>query len=415
MNLHSIHKRRIQFSRQRWRDGEGRYLKGATDMKTPDLFRPKGKKGIYYANTTYEGIKLSDCLHTNDEVLAYRRLVQILNDIDEGRYQIGRKSFDWCLEQYKKNIEPHMSKNSVEKCRSVINCHLLPAFKGLKLKEMLEVDPDTKLSPLRSFFWDRKHYPEGSVRKIATTTERIIRQAHEAFLLRDEFPNPDPTLPNDLPYSRSFFQKQFLSEAELHEIIDLLKDRWKDLAILMAYSGLDLAEAINLTWNHIDKKNNMIVRDRDKMRHRSKKKVVTRRIPIRGELEKMLRRRFKNRKLGDEKIFHFVAEKCADPRKDGKALKWANRMFQWDWKHAQEKSSVEWNVRVKDLRHFFGSTMLNRGVDSLEIANQMGHQDLNMLRERYGHYTDEKLHNSSKVWDYSEVNKSQIGANSKSW
>ena len=102
MHLHSIHKRRIQFSRQRWRDGEGRYLKGATDMKTPDLFRPKGKKGIYYANTTYEGIKLSDCLHTNDEVLAYRRLVQILNDIDEGRYQIGRRSFDWCVEQYKK-------------------------------------------------------------------------------------------------------------------------------------------------------------------------------------------------------------------------------------------------------------------------------------------------------------------------
>ena len=83
-------------------------------------------------------------------------------------------------------------------------------------------------------------------------------------------------------------------------------------------------------------------------------------------------------------------------------------------KHAQEKSSVEWNVRVKDLRHFFDSTMLNRGFDSLEIANQMGHQDINMLGERYGHYTDEKLDNSSKVWDYTEK-KSQIGANSKSF
>ena len=134
----------------------------------------------------------------------------------------------------------------------------------------------------------------------------------------------------------------------------------------------------------------MLVRDRDKMRHRANKKVVTRRIPIRGELEKMLRRRFENRKLGDKKIFHFVAEKCADPQKNGKALKWTNRMFQWDWKHAQKKSSVEWNVRVKDLRHFFGSTMLNRGVDSLEIANQMGHQDLNMLRERYGGITPMK-------------------------
>jgi integrase len=132
----------------------------------------------------------------------------------------------------------------------------------------------------------------------------------------------------------------------------------------MAYSGLDLAEAINLTWDHIDRKNNMIVRERDKIRkNKQKNKIVTRRIPIRGELEKMLRSRFKDRKLGDERIFHFVAEKFADPRKDGKELKTANRMFQWDWKHAQEKSSVEWNVRVKDLRHFFGSTMLNPCVE----------------------------------------------------
>jgi len=44
----------------------------------------------------------------------------------------------------------------------------------------------------------------------------------------------------------------------------------EELAILMAYSGLDLAEAINLTWNHIDKKNNIIVSDRDKMRNKKK-------------------------------------------------------------------------------------------------------------------------------------------------
>jgi integrase len=123
--------------------------------------------------------------------------------------------------------------------------------------------------------------------------------------------------------------------------------------------------------------------------------------------------RFKDRKLGDKNIFHFVSENCSDPKKDGQPLKYTNRMFQWDWKQAQEKSSVEWNVRVKDLRYFFGSTMLNRGVDSLEIANQMGHQDLNMLGERYGHYADEKLYNSSKIWDYSEAKKSQLRANSE--
>jgi integrase len=62
-------------------------------------------------------------------------------------------------------------------------------------------------------------------------------------------------------------------------------------------------------------------------------------------------------------------------------------------------SSIGWNVRPKDLRHFFASTMLNRGANPMEIANQMGHADVQMLIERYGKYSVAKLHEASKVWD----------------
>ena len=63
--------------------------------------------------------------------------------------------------------------------------------------------------------------------------------------------------------------------------------------------------------------------------------------------------------------------------------------LQLHWKTACNKSSVDWNVRPKDLRHFFGSHLLNSGVDPLMIASFMGHTSLDMLLKRYGHFTDQ--------------------------
>jgi len=69
------------------------------------------------------------------------------------------------------------------------------------------------------------------------------------------------------------------------------------------------------------------------------------------------------------------------------------------WKRALKKSSVDWNVRVKDLRHFFGSFMLNRGVDHLTIVTLMGHSGVDMLKKRYGHFDDETLRRAVRVFD----------------
>ena len=68
-----------------------------------------------------------------------------------------------------------------------------------------------------------------------------------------------------------------------------------------------------------------------------------------------------------------------------------NRMrnLQRHRKGACKASSVDWHIRPKDLRHFFGSHLLNSGVDPLMIASFMGHASLNMLLKRYGHFTDQ--------------------------
>ena len=96
-------------------------------------------------------------------------------------------------------------------------------------------------------------------------------------------------------------------------------------------------------------------------------------------------------------------------------LKRPDREFQRAWKIALDKSTIDWNVRPKDLRHFFGSTMLNRGANPMEIANQMGHASVEMLIKRYGHYSVDRLHEASKVWDQVEDSGMQIVYKQEEW
>ena len=74
--------------------------------------------------------------------------------------------------------------------------------------------------------------------------------------------------------------------------------------------------------------------------------------------------------------------------------------FQKALKRALKKSSIDWHVRVKDLRHFFGSYLLNQeGVDPLLVANLMGHNSVDMLLKRYGHFTNETKRRVMNLFD----------------
>ena len=79
-------------------------------------------------------------------------------------------------------------------------------------------------------------------------------------------------------------------------------------------------------------------------------------------VEDILKNLKRVRKLHDKRIFQVQGDIHI------------NRMrnFQRHWRGACQESSVDWHIRPKDLRHFFGSHLLNSGVDPLMIASFMG-------------------------------------------
>ena len=63
-------------------------------------------------------------------------------------------------------------------------------------------------------------------------------------------------------------------------------------------------------------------------------------------------------------------------------------------------------IRVHDLRHSHASMLINMGVDSLEIADRLGHEKIQTTLDTYGHlYPNKSKSIADKLSDYYKENK----------
>ena len=113
----------------------------------------RNKKGFWYANVWYEGIRLRDCLNTDDRREAQKRLADLYNQVERGEYQQAKEKFEDRANQYDpvslKGI--YKGQPSKEKKRT-LEYHLLPRFKGktvVQVEEELEawVEETSKACP----------------------------------------------------------------------------------------------------------------------------------------------------------------------------------------------------------------------------------------------------------------------------
>ena len=86
--------------------------------------------GVYYANVTYMGVRLRDCLKTVDRNEAQRRIIELKIAVERGDYQKAKQTFDGLVAKYKPESE---------RKTSILRVHLMPSFSGKKLSE-IDVD-----------------------------------------------------------------------------------------------------------------------------------------------------------------------------------------------------------------------------------------------------------------------------------
>jgi len=235
-----------------------------------------------------------------------------------------------------------------------------------KVRNIIGVDEKTGKSMVSDFLAEIDHRPKESVKKIRYCLQSILKRGNQDYKLpQSEFSN------------QGFYQDRFLTQEELHEVLDHLEDQYREVATFMAYTGLDISDVLTLEWSSVDMKAKMIRTERRKTMHNSG--TIKIKIPMVKMVEDILKNLRRVRKLHDKRIFQIKGDTHINRRKN----------LQLHWRTACQASSVDWYVRPKDLRHFFGSHLLNSGVDPLMIASFMGHASLDMLLKRYGHFTDQ--------------------------
>ncbi len=338
---------------KRWSDGYG----SEGDRTMPKkVIRKRGKRGICYAACRYRGILLQDSLETTDENLALQRLTQLKIQIDKGDYQSWKKTWNETEADYLKEDGRY---------EYIVRKHLRPFFSGKRIMEITNYDPKTGNSLVSEYFRIKSDLPESSLKKHARVMKWVLQRGDRNF-----------ELPAIIYRNKGFYQNQFMSILELDEIISLLEDQHQSLALVLAYTGLDLGDAVGLSWRDIDLQEQMIRTQRGKT-------GIKVDVPFTKAVSDVLQMRSRVRKLHDDRVFHTIT----------------GQGFQKAWKRALKKSSIEWNVRVKDLRHFFASFMLNNEVDHLTVVTLMGHTSVEMLKKRYGHFGDDTLRKAVKVFD----------------
>ena len=322
----------------------------------------RGQQKVCYADCQYLGVRIRDCLFTTDEAIAHERLAELKLLVRKGEYQKWKRKFNDCAIEWLESLDTRRQSNI--RYESIYRVHLLPYFGSKRVGDIVNYDNRNGKNMVQAYFEKKIDLPESSLKKHARVLRWIMKLGDPSF-----------ELPAIVYRNKGFYQTKFMTQNELDAVIGYLDDQHQAIALLMAYTGFSLGDAVNIKWSVIDLKNRMI----RIVRGKTQVKVS---MPVCDALYDLLRYRFRVRNIHDNRVFNV-----------------GKQGFQKGWKRAVGKSDMNWKPRPTDLRHFFASYLLNNGEDHLVVANLMGHSSVNMLRKRYGHYGDDRLKKAMKLFD----------------
>ncbi len=164
---------------------------------------------------------------------------------------------------------------------------------------------------------------------------------------------------------------RFLSVEEINRLRACIKDkRLDDYVVVLLHTGIRPIDIKELSWGQVDMQNRVIQVTTHKGR-----KGHTYTVPIDGELQRVVERRFKEtkgvgpvfdvsnlRKLTEEAIIESkINENKAEP------------------------------FTIYGLKHCYASHLLMNGASIFDVAKLLGHTDTAMVVKHYGHLTNEHL------------------------
>jgi len=178
----------------------------------------------------------------------------------------------------------------------------------------------------------------------------------------------------------------FISEIELKIIIELArKDYLKVLFTTAFYTGMRLGELLNMKWNWIDFKQNIItVQCSEHFTTKSKKERI---IPISSTLRSQLINQLPKVIDLEKNSFVFVRISGVKLNED-----FISKQFKKSVRAAELNDKIHFHT----LRHSFASLLVQRGVSLYVVKELLGHESLTTT-QIYAHLQQQNLRDAVNV------------------
>ncbi len=172
----------------------------------------------------------------------------------------------------------------------------------------------------------------------------------------------------------------FINANELQVIIDNTEREFlKPIINTAFYTGMRLAEILNMKWSWIDFQNNIItVKCDESFTTKNRRERI---VPINNTLRSiLLNHQPKIRNITKDE-FVFVSSK---------RIKFNEDFISKQFKKAVRKAELNDKIHFHSLRHSFCSNLVQKGVSLYKVKNLAGHQNFSVTQQ-YSHLQPEDL------------------------
>lgn len=203
-------------------------------------------------------------------------------------------------------------------------------------------------------------------RKPATVNRYIAAISHVFTIARKQWQwLPESPLPDDIWLREPAGRVRFLDDAEKGAILRCCRDvglQLYMLVVLLVATGARKSEVLGLRWKDVDFQRGRATLHHTKNRER-------RAIHLHGLSAAILQHR---RKYATPSALIFAGIH--------------NDTLERQWRRARQAAMLS-DFRLHDLRHTFASYAAMTGMDTLMLAEALGHKDIKMVK-RYAHLMD---------------------------
>jgi integrase len=349
------------------------------------------RKGSWWIFICYHGRRKAKKIGTREAAERVKRELEArltLGDLgvlaDKRTVTFAEYATRWLREYAEVNCKP----STIASYKQLLRLYIAPQF---GLTRIGEVARDQVKEYLSRLVLNGK-LSRNTLRLILCTMRVIFNHAIEDGLVTQ---NPAARLGRFTKSDRPRFQGSSLTHDEAERLLDAAKEicpEFHPLFLLALRAGLRRGEVVALKWGDIqfgesDADTNryiLVQRNYALGRFTTPKSRKSRRVDLSKELRKVLL------DLRDKRLLQAfldghsnIADEQVFPSKAGTVLDPAN-LIHYHFLPAIEKAGLR-RIRFHDLRHAFGSLLIQQGASLTYVKEQMGHSSIQVTVDTYGH------------------------------